>query len=170
MRHSPVIRGKTLSWLPRSLQPAPFSSSAQSFTRNFTRHSGVSQPLRSTVIKHPLSRGELGTCTCRLHPCSRGTCAPRGRPARPAWAHAHLPLSHRGASVTDGAIILVFPPEGPRCSRDRSVVVRHIIRYVSGQCGGLAEEGWRLEPSRAFPTNPRGAVTSKDPRSWRQDD
>lgn len=130
-------------WLPGSLQPLTFSSSALSFTRSSTRHSGAKQPLRSTVIKHPLSRGELGTCRLPRHLRSAWPPRPPGRPARTRTTPHRPP----GAAGTDGAIILVFPPEGPRCSGDRAVVVRHIIRHVSGQCGGLAGEGWRSRPS-----------------------
>lgn len=87
-------RGRGIRERPLSLQTlasATFSSSALSFSRSSTRHSGVKQPLRSTVIKHPLRRGDLGTCTCHRDSGSRGTCAPRDHPARPACAHAHFP-------------------------------------------------------------------------------
>lgn len=37
--------------------------------------------------------------------------------------------------------MLFIPPEGPRCSGGSYVVVRHIIRHVNGQCGGLEGVG-----------------------------
>lgn len=64
---------------------------------------------------------------------------------RPARAHAQSararPPPPVGARGTDGAIMLLIPPEGPRRSGGSSVVVRHIIRHVSGQCGGLEGVG-----------------------------
>lgn len=64
---------------------------------------------------------------------------------RPARAHAQSARADQpppvGARGTDGAIMLLIPPEGPRCSGGSSVVVRHIIRHVSGQCGGLEGVG-----------------------------
>lgn len=67
-------------------------------------------------------------------PCARVVAQPQPAPPRPP------PV---GAGGTDGAIILFIPPEGPRCSGGSSAVVRHIIRHVNGQCGGLEGVGSR---------------------------
>ena len=61
----------------------------------------------------------------------------RTAPARARWS------ASRWRRRTDGAIILFIPPEGPRCSGGSSAVVRHIIRHVNGQCGGLEGVGSR---------------------------
>ena len=67
-------------------------------------------------------------------PCARVVAQPQPAPPRPP------PV---GAGGPDGAIILFIPPEGPRCSGGSSAVVRHIIRHVNGQCGGLEGVGSR---------------------------
>lgn len=73
--------------------------------------------------------------------------------------------------------MLLIPPEGPRRSGGSSVVVRHIIRHVSGQCGGLEGVGShnreqasslicgaRERPALPPTPGPEGAGAPRSPR------
>lgn len=121
MRRSPVIREGLRPCFPEVSSPLPSPALlTRSFTRSFTRHSGVSQPLRSTVIKHPLSRGELGTCTCRgsLLPRHLRSAWPPRPPGLGARALAPLPQRCLGNRWSNHSRLSARrPPAAPRTAR-----------------------------------------------------